>query len=64
MGASFREAFVIARACGFHRVPLPLPETIAAGWLLTCAGLEMPTGPLSLGGVQANDRRAARAIRC
>ncbi len=55
MGASFAEAFVIARACGFHRVPLPLPETIAAGWLLTRAKLKMPTGPLSLGGAQAND---------
>jgi acyl-CoA dehydrogenase len=55
MGASFGEAFVIARACGFHRVPLPLPETIAAGWLLTGAKLKMPVAPLSLGGAQEND---------
>ena len=30
MGASFHEVCVIARACGRHRVPVPLPETMAA----------------------------------
>jgi len=56
MGASFHDAFVIVRACGFHRVPLPLPETIAAGWLLACAGLDIPPGPLTLGGAHPEDR--------
>lgn len=56
MGATFQDAFVIARACGQHRAPLPLPETIAAGWLLASAGIEVPAGPLSLAGAQPRDR--------
>jgi acyl-CoA dehydrogenase len=55
MGASFHEVCVIARACGRHRVPVPLPETIAAGWLLASAGLDVPEGPLSLGGAHRDD---------
>jgi acyl-CoA dehydrogenase len=56
MGATFEDAFVIARACGRHRAPLPLPETIAAGWLLASVGLEVPPGPLGLAGAQPRDR--------
>lgn len=55
MGASFHEVCVIARACGRHRVPVPLPETMAAGWLLASAGLDVPEGPLSLGGANRDD---------
>jgi acyl-CoA dehydrogenase len=47
-GASFREAFVVARAVGRHSVPLPIAETMIAGWLLARAGLEVPAGPLAL----------------
>lgn len=47
-GASFREAFVVARAVGRHTVPLPIAETMIAGWLLSRAGLEVPDGPLAL----------------
>ncbi len=57
IGASFQDAFVIVRACGQHRAPLPLPETIAAAWLLTSAGLDVPAGPLSLA-------EQGRAINC
>lgn len=56
MGATFQDAFVIARACGKHRAPLPLPETMAAGFLLASAGLEVPAGPLGLAGTQPRDR--------
>jgi acyl-CoA dehydrogenase len=55
MGASFHDAFVIVRAAGRYRAPIPLPETIAAGWLLAAVGLEMPTGPLTLGGTHPED---------
>ena len=47
-GASFREAFVVARAAGRHLVPLPVAETMIAGWLLARAGLEVPEGALAL----------------
>lgn len=56
IGATFQDAFVIVRACGQHRAPLPLPETIAAAWLLTSAGLEVPAGPLSLSGAGPRDQ--------
>jgi acyl-CoA dehydrogenase len=47
-GASFREAFVVARAIGRHSVPLPIAESMIAAWLLVRAGLEIPEGPLAL----------------
>ena len=55
MGASFHDAYVIVRAAGRYRVPLPLPETIAADWLLAAAGLDLPTGPLTIAGVHPED---------
>ena len=55
MGASFHDAFVIVRATGRHRAPVPLPETMAAGWLLAMAGLKLPVGPLTIAGTQSGD---------
>src|SRR5690606_18928529 len=40
LGAGFDAAFVIAFAAGKARAPVPLPETLAAGWLLGRAGIE------------------------
>jgi acyl-CoA dehydrogenase len=48
IGATWADAFVIAFAAGRHRAPVPLVETMAAGWLLSQAKLEAPLGPLSL----------------
>ena len=48
IGATWADAFVIAFAAGRHRAPVPLVETMAAGWLLSHAGQEVPSGPLSL----------------
>lgn len=44
----FADAMTIVRAAGYHALPLPLPETMAAAWLLARAGLAVPDGPLSL----------------
>lgn len=41
MGAGWEEAFVVARACGRHALPLPVPEQMLAGWLLDQAGLSL-----------------------
>jgi acyl-CoA dehydrogenase len=46
-GGSWLEAYVIARAAGRHCVPLPVTETMLAGWLLAQAGLAVPDGPLT-----------------
>jgi acyl-CoA dehydrogenase len=47
-GATWREAFVVARGVGRHAVPLPIVETMLGGWLLTRAGLPVPPGALGL----------------
>jgi acyl-CoA dehydrogenase len=48
-GASLAEGFEIVRAAGRFPAPLPLVETLLAGWLLSRAGLDCPRGPLSCG---------------
>ncbi|HWP67402.1 MAG TPA: acyl-CoA dehydrogenase family protein [Candidatus Limnocylindria bacterium] len=57
-GASWHEAFVIARACGRHAVPLPVVETMLAGYLAARAGFEVPPGPLGVAVVAADDAGA------
>jgi acyl-CoA dehydrogenase len=54
-GGGWGDAYVVVRAAGRHAVPLPLPETIVAGWLLSEAGLDVPRGPLTLAPVQRGD---------
>lgn len=46
--AGWLGAFTILRAAGRHCVPLPIAETILAAWLLTHAGMEVPSGPLTI----------------
>jgi len=48
LGAGWPEAFDIVTAAGRFCAPLPLPETIAATWLLSAAGIAPPGGPLTL----------------
>ncbi len=66
-GAAWLETHVLARAIGRFNVPLPLAETMLAGWLLESAGLEAPDGPLTLAvprvTADANDRLDAAAAR-
>jgi acyl-CoA dehydrogenase len=47
-GGSWREAYVILRTSGRYTVPLPVAETMLAGWLLERAGIEAPRGPVSV----------------
>ena len=47
-GVAFADAMVIVRAAGHFALPLPLPETILAGWLLARAGLPVPEGPMTV----------------
>ncbi len=50
------DAHVVVRASGRHTAPVPLAETIIAGWLLSRAGLEVPLGPLTLAPVHEDER--------
>jgi acyl-CoA dehydrogenase len=47
-GVSVSDAMVIVRAAGWFALPLPLPETMLAGWLLARAGLPVPDGPMTV----------------
>src|SRR2546422_431463 len=54
-GSTWGDAHVVVSAAGRHAVPLPLPETIVAAWLLAGAGLDVPAGPLTLAPAQRDD---------
>jgi acyl-CoA dehydrogenase len=45
---SLRDAFALLRPAGYHALPLPLAETLLAGWLAEQAKLPLPEGPLSI----------------
>ena len=47
-GVAPDEALAILRIAGRHALPLPLAETMLAGWLLSSAGLPVPDGPLTI----------------
>lgn len=48
VGCSWLDARVVLHGAGQHAAPIPLAETILAGWLLDCAGIEPPMGPMSI----------------
>jgi acyl-CoA dehydrogenase len=61
-GGSWGDAFVVARAAGRHAVPLPIVETIVGSWLVSGAGLDVPSGPLTVAPAHRDDTlRLARA---
>jgi len=61
-GGAWADAHTVVRAAGKHTAPVPLPETIVAGWLLGQAGLDVPMGPLTIAPVHRDERlRFARA---
>ncbi len=52
-GASLADGFTVARVSARFAVPVPVAETLCAGWLLARAGLRMPAGPMSVAPVRA-----------
>jgi len=61
-GGAWADAHTVVRAAGKHTAPVPLAETIVAGWLLGQAGLDVPMGPLTIAPVHRDERlRFARA---
>jgi acyl-CoA dehydrogenase len=59
-GGTWRDAHVVVRAAGRHAAPVPLAETVVAGWLLAGAGLAVPTGALTLAPTRRGDRLTIR----
>ena len=60
VGGDWADAYEIVKGCGRFAVPLPLPETIVARWLLDQANLGAPEGPLTL--IPAMDGSGAKRI--
>ena len=54
-GTSLADGFAIVRVAGTHAAPVPLAETLLAGWLASDAGLEAPGGPLTVAPFDAAD---------
>ena len=55
-GGDWRDAHTVVRAAGKHAAPVPLVETIVAGWLLGQAGLDVPLGPLTIAPAHRDER--------
>ncbi len=55
-GVPLADALGLLQVAGAHAVPLPLAETMLAGWLLAAAGLPIPDGPLTVAPVVAGER--------
>jgi acyl-CoA dehydrogenase len=53
-GAALRDGFAVLRVAGRFAAPVPLAETLMAGWLLARAGIAVPSGPLTIAPVHAD----------
>ena len=53
-GATMADGFAVLRAAGRFAVPVPLAETLMAGWLLAHAGIKAPAGPMTIAPVHAD----------
>jgi acyl-CoA dehydrogenase len=54
-GASVAEGFEVISKSGEFALPIPLAETMLAGWLLSRAGIASPTEPMSISPCQPGD---------
>jgi acyl-CoA dehydrogenase len=55
-GAGLADGFAVLREAGRAAVPLPVAETLLAGWLLSQAGIPSPGGPMSCAPTREGDR--------
>ena len=55
-GASLADGFSVLSSAGRFAVPVPLAETMLAGWLLSQAGIESPSGPMTTAPTSPRDR--------
>jgi acyl-CoA dehydrogenase len=60
-GATLADGFAVLRVAGRFAAPVPLAETLMAGWLLAQAGIAVPSGPLTIAPVHADGRIALAA---
>ena len=55
-GAEMIDGFAVLRAAGRANAPVPLAETLMAGWLLAQAGIQAPGGPMTIAPINADGR--------
>lgn len=55
-GASLADGFAVLGMAGRFAVPVPLAETLLAGWLLSQAGLPAPDGAMTVAPARPGDR--------
>jgi alkylation response protein AidB-like acyl-CoA dehydrogenase len=53
-GATMADGFAVLRVAGRFAAPVPLAETLMAGWLLARAGIAVPNGPMTAAPVHAD----------
>jgi acyl-CoA dehydrogenase len=55
-GASILDGFAVLGAAGRCAAPVPIAETLLAGWLLARAGLKVPAGAMTVAPARPRDR--------
>jgi acyl-CoA dehydrogenase len=53
-GAAMADGFAVLRVAGRFAAPVPLAETLMAGWLLARAEIDVPSGPMTVAPVHAD----------
>ncbi len=59
--ASLAEGFAVLGVAGRYALPMPLAETLMAGWLLARAGIDAPQGAMTVAPARPRDRIALNA---
>ncbi len=54
--AEWSDLYAALRVAGRFAAPIPLAETMLAGWIASSAGLDLVDGPMTVGPVRASDR--------
>src|SRR3954465_3329993 len=55
-GAEMTDGFAVLRAGGRAAAPVPIAETLLAGWLLAQGKIEAPSGPMTIAPVYEDGR--------
>src|SRR5690606_16317278 len=55
-GADLADGFAVLNVAGCSAVPVPLAETMLAGWLLAQGGIACPAGPMTVAPARPGDR--------
>src|SRR3569623_1526188 len=53
--AEWSDLYAVLRVAGRYAAPVPLAETMLAGWAAAAAGLEVSDAPMTVGPVRAGD---------